>query len=106
MDTTGEDRGPWREATGIPPVRRATFGDLGAALAAGAFATRSDERHDDTFPGLETDARADADDLTGGLVAPDRRQLHERSQRLSCRTGQAGGELPGEGRCRGGGRDR
>lgn len=35
MDTTGEDRGPWRQAAGIPPARRATFGDLGTALAAG-----------------------------------------------------------------------
>ncbi|WP_226579364.1 DUF2189 domain-containing protein [Acuticoccus sediminis] len=31
----GEDNGPWREATGVPDVKAATFGDLGAALAAG-----------------------------------------------------------------------
>lgn len=29
------DGGPWREAAGIPPVQPASFGDLGAALAAG-----------------------------------------------------------------------
>ncbi len=35
MDATRNETGPWRKASGVPPVRAATFGDLGAALAAG-----------------------------------------------------------------------
>lgn len=35
MGETGEDVGPWRASTGVPAVKRATFGDLRGALAAG-----------------------------------------------------------------------
>jgi uncharacterized membrane protein len=31
----GDDKGPWREAQGVPPVRAATWDDIRAALAAG-----------------------------------------------------------------------
>jgi len=34
-EQTGPDRGPWRAAAGMPPVRAATVADLRAALAAG-----------------------------------------------------------------------
>lgn len=35
MGAMSQDSGPWREAAGVPAVRAATFGDLGAALAKG-----------------------------------------------------------------------
>ena len=50
-------------------------GDLGAALASRALAARADQRDHDSVADLEADALADLDDLAGGLVPPDRREM-------------------------------
>ncbi len=48
---------------------------LGAALAARALAARTDQRDDDPFADVESDAVADLDDLPGRLVSPHGREV-------------------------------